>query len=243
MEIPLPEASGITFDQRRGTFFIITDRGEIAEVDRDGKILRRKNIEDADFEGITIDPQTELLYAVIEGRDRIVEIDAADFTIQREFATNRKLEGERILKGGKEGFEGIAFVPNSAHLEGGTFWVVNQATGNTGKQEPSAILELELPLRSEASRKNKTLKGRMIGGYVPGIPGLSDIHFDQNTGHLLIISDTDNMFLETTIDGDIVKKKTLPGKHQEGITMGENGSIFIVQDEPDRATLVELVLE
>ena len=56
----------------------------------------------------------------------------------------------------------------------------------------------------------------MIGGYVPGIPGLSDIHFDQNTGHLLIISDTDNMFLETTIDGDIVKKKRCPANIRKG---------------------------
>ena len=92
-QLNLNGPSGIVFHPGRGTLFIVGDRGDIVEVQTDGTLVKQKRIRDADFEGITCDPSTGLLYIAVEGEERIVEIDPEDFSVLREFAINRVLEG------------------------------------------------------------------------------------------------------------------------------------------------------
>lgn len=238
--IPGSEASGLVWDADRGTFFVATDEGLIFEMERDGTVVQTLGLPGNNFEGMTQDPSTHLLYAVIEGKDRVLELQRDPLAAGREFTVSRKLDGEKVIHGGKEGFEGIAFVPNAASPEGGTFWVVNQVTADAKKPEPSAMLEIELPLRSEAGNSKKALKGTILRGYVPGSMGLSDIAFDAAHDELLVISDTENLLLRATRSGDIVARASIPGTNQEGVTVDDQGTLYLAEDRHDGIPILQL---
>ena len=97
--VPEPdvELSGITYHPERKTLFTISDEGHLSEWRTDGRLIRQDLIRGEDFEGLTVDPTTGLLYAVIEGKDNILEISPTTFTPQREFSINAGLAENGLL--------------------------------------------------------------------------------------------------------------------------------------------------
>ena len=99
-QVNFNEPSGIVFHPQRKTLFIVGDEGDICEIQRDGTLVKQKRLLHADFEGITCDPSTGLLYIAIEGEEKIIEVDPDDFRVLREFAVNRTFQGKWVLKAG-----------------------------------------------------------------------------------------------------------------------------------------------
>ena len=64
----ITEPSGICFHPLRKTLFVVSDEGEIAEITTDGDPVFNFKIP-GDLEGVTVDPQTGLLYIIHEGVD------------------------------------------------------------------------------------------------------------------------------------------------------------------------------
>ena len=147
---PDVELSGITYHPGRKTLFSISDEGHLSEWRTDGRLIRQELIRGEDFEGLTVDPTTGLLYAVIEGKDNILEISPTTFAPQREFSIDRDFEGRKLLKKGGMGLEAIAFIPDQAHPEGGTFWVGNQSFSLKPDRELSVVCQIEIPLKTGA---------------------------------------------------------------------------------------------
>jgi hypothetical protein len=123
------EPSGICFHPLRKTLFIVSDEGEIAEIKTDGTPVFNLKIP-GDLEGITVNPQSGLLYIVKEGDDVILEFDPDKKEVRRIFPINREFQGNpnflQKQKGYDQGIESIAFVSNKDHPEGGTFYAGNQ---------------------------------------------------------------------------------------------------------------------
>ncbi len=119
------EPSGIAWHSGRGSVFVVGDEGDIAECTAGGEILRQKRFESGetggrvDFEGVTVDPASGLLYVVVEGNERVLEIDPEGFTVRRAFDVERTFGGDTVIAEGGQGFEAIAFVPRPGHPEGG----------------------------------------------------------------------------------------------------------------------------
>ena len=126
-QIGFNEPSGIVYHAGRGTLFAVGDEGDICEIETDGKLIKQTHIRDGDFEGVTYDPATGLLYVVIEGEERILEIRPDDFAVVREFEIERTFEGRMLLEPGGQGVEAITFVPDAGHPQGGTFYIGNQS--------------------------------------------------------------------------------------------------------------------
>lgn len=63
------EPSGICFHPARETLFVVGDRGHVGEMQTDGTLVRERRIRKADFEGITCNPGTGLLYIAVEGEE------------------------------------------------------------------------------------------------------------------------------------------------------------------------------
>ena len=80
------EPSGAVFHAGRGTLFVVGDAGDIVELDPAGEVVKQAHIQDADFEGVTWDPASGLLYVAVEGQERILEVDAENFDMRRSFA-------------------------------------------------------------------------------------------------------------------------------------------------------------
>ncbi len=223
-QIEFNEPSGACWHKSRETLFLVGDEGDICEIKRDGTLVKQKHIRDADFEGVTHDPSTGLLYVVIEEEEIVLEIHPDTFEILREFSIPRQFNGRTLLNAGGEGIEAITFVPDAKHPEGGVFYAANQAFTLDDEEDVSAVFEIELPLRS---RKGKP---RIIDYFSPGVIDLSGLYYDTKTDHLFVVSDAANIILEYSRQHELLSVQAFPGDNQEGITADPDGFIYIAQD-------------
>jgi uncharacterized protein YjiK len=219
------EPSGICWHSQRKTLFVAGDEGDICEIKPGGSLVKQKRIRDgADFEGITHDPATGLLYLAVEEAESIVEVDPETFAILREFSIPREFEGKTLLRAGGEGIEAITFVPDAEHPEGGVFYVANQAFTLSDEEDISAVFQVDVPLRTRAGA------ARITGYFAPGIIDLSGLHYDPATDHIIVIGDATNLMLEYSRDHRLLHVYALPGDNQEGVTVDPDGFIYIAQD-------------
>ena len=224
-KIGFNEPSGICWHTQRKTLFVAGDEGDIGELTTEGSLVKQKCIRPgADFEGITHDPATGLLYLAVEEDESIMEVDPETFVVLREFPLPRTFQGKTLLKAGGEGLEALTFVPDAKHPEGGIFYVGNQAFTLADEEDISAVFQVELPLRS------KTGKPRITGYFEPGIIDMSALHYDPDTNHILAVSDATNLILEYSRAHELLSVHAFPGDNQEGLTIDSEGFLYIAQD-------------
>jgi hypothetical protein len=223
----IAEPSGITFHAIRKTVFVVSDEGELHEMRTDGRPVRSQSLKQTDLEGITVNPSTGLLYAVVEGDDAILEISPQSFEITRRFGINRGFEGRELLKKGGMGLEAITFVPNDSHPEGGTFWVGNQSFSLKPNREPSIVCEVVVPL---SSTDPTPPEGKIIGFFPLSIIDISGLTYDSSRHCLIVVSDTTNLLVEVVRDGTVLRQHLLPGNDQEGIALDQEGFMYIAQE-------------
>ncbi len=221
--VDFPEPSGICYHPSRETLFVVSDEGQIAEVDTEGTIIFRQPIP-GDLEGVTVNPETGLLYVAKEGEDVILEFDPEIKEVTRMFTLNRSYQDQRqflaISEGHDNGIESISFVADQGHPEGGTFYVGNQ-------WDPSCILEVYVPLRTN---REKSAEARILRVLPLVMDDPSAMYFDSKTGLLNVGSDADNILVEITLEGKIVREYAFIGNSQEGIARDEEGYLYIAQD-------------
>jgi uncharacterized protein YjiK len=218
------QPSGLCFHPRRKTLFVASDEGWVAEMKTDGTDLWSARVP-GDLEAITVDPETGLLYVAIEAEDTILEFDPDRREVTRRFPINRSLGSDpqflqRQVDRYDNGIEALAFVPDSHHPEGGSFFAGNQ-------EDPPCIIEVLAPLKSsrEAEAEAKIIRMRPLAIQDP-----SDMYYDGRTHRLNIVCDAPNVLLEITLQGKIIKQYAFPGDTQEGIACDEDGFIYIAQD-------------
>lgn len=230
---PLPEVgepSGIAFHPGRQSLFVVGDGGGLAEVSLSGAALRRRDLGLRNLEAVTVDPATGLIYVGVEEAEQILEVDPQTLDIARRFDIERIFDGRTVLaEGGAEtGLEGLAFVPDAAHPEGGTFFILNQAFSDDDPNDASAILEVEAPLRSSTERR---APARIIRFWPGEIPDLSAAHWDAARRRLWVASDQLNLvMLFNPESGAFEHRWRLPGVEQEGFTLDDAGHAWIAQD-------------
>jgi uncharacterized protein YjiK len=220
------EPSGLVFHPTRNTLFVIGDEGDIAELQLDGTLVKQATIKKEDFEGITCDPATGLLYAVSERKAEIFEINPEDFRIVREFSIEPVFEGRKILIEDKNKVEAITFVPEADHPEGGRFYLNNESIGLNSETE-SVVFTVDVPLKNGSGGQ---LVGQITGYFTVPVTDLADFHYDPATDHLYLISDDTNTLFEATKTGTGVNGYALPGEHQEGLTVDQEGLLYIAED-------------
>jgi uncharacterized protein YjiK len=219
-----PEPSGICYHPARNTLFVVSDEGEVAEIEKDGTPVFRMKIP-GDLEGVTVNPETGLLYLVKEGDDVILEFDPERREVIRSFPLNRSYQGnpgyiEKRETRFDNGIESIAFVENKKHPEGGTFYIGNQ-------WDPPCVMEVQVPLQSSQER---TVEAHILRVLPLKLDDPSAMYYDPRTELLNVVSDADNILVEITLDGRIVKEYAFLGDNQEGITRDDEGYLYIAQD-------------
>lgn len=233
------EPSGVVFHPARKTLFVVGDEGHVGEVATDGKVIRVTNFGGADFEGLTVDPSSGLLYAAVEGRNEIVEIDPLRLQLLRTFSLDERGKGKPLFPYGADGLEGIAFVPDEANPEGGTFFVVNRAPGAKNRRPErgrSFIAELSVPIRTTSAKR---AKARIIRAMACEIGDLAGIEWIAERRVLAAVSDHLDRYVEIDLNGTVRRTMRLPGRSQEGIAFDDRGSVYIAQDS---GGIIRLVL-
>lgn len=220
----IPEPSGICFHPERNTLFVVSDEGYVFEMKTDGSSVSQWSVP-GDLEGMTVHPQSGLLYIAVEGDDIILEFDPEKGKVIRQFPINRKFgDDPQFLQKQTEsydnGIESIAFVHDHNHPEGGTFYVGNQ-------WDPPCIMEVWVPLKSSQS---ESAEARIIRFLPFKIDDPAAMYYDCQTGLLNVVSDADNILVEITMEGKLVREYAFPGDNQEGIAVDSEGFLYIAQD-------------
>jgi hypothetical protein len=120
----------------------------------------------------------------------------------------------------ENGIESIAFVANEKHPEGGTFFVGNQ-------WDPPCVLEVYVPLKTS---QEKSTEARILRVLPLVLDDPSAMFYDTMTGLLNVVSDADNILVEITLEGRIVREYAFIGDNQEGIARDDEGYLYIAQD-------------
>jgi uncharacterized protein YjiK len=220
----LREPSGICYHARRNTLFVVGDEGDVAEIKKDGTPVANYMVK-GDLEGITVVPETGLLYIAVEGVDIILEFDPERGEVLRRFPINREFKGDpnflqKQTDRHDNGIESLAFVPNPRHPEGGTFYVGNQ-------WDPSMIMEVLVPLKSSPAAE---AEARIIRVLPFRMDDPAAMYYDPVTKRLNIVSDADNILAEVTLDGKMVRQYAFLGNDQEGLCRDDEGYLYIAQD-------------
>ena len=219
-----PEPSGIVFHPLRETLFVVSDEGWIEEITTDGVRVMLSRVP-GDLEGITVHPETGMLYCVAEGDDVILEFDPDSKRVTRKFPISREFDGDpnflqKQINMYDSGLESLAYVPDAAHPEGGTFYAGNQ-------WDPPAILEIEVPLKSGSGSSSEARIARVLSFDFNDPAAMC---FDETRRVLCIVSDADNIYIEMRLDGTRVAVYAFPGDNQEGIAWDREGCLYIAQD-------------
>jgi uncharacterized protein YjiK len=220
----LKEPSGIVYHPQFDALFVAGDKGHLTQLGLNGQNIRQEKLLDgASFEGITLNPATGLLYLALESHDRVYEVDPAEFLILRVIDLDRTFEGSQLINPGNNGLEGITFVPGD---DGGSFYFTNQSD-ELGGPDPSIVFEGKI----DESGDEPIVK--IVRYFSPGVTDLSGIFYNADTQELWVISDDNNLLLSMNLNGEITQAFALPGYTQEGITLDNNGALYIAQDDGD----------
>jgi len=224
LERRIKEPSGICFHPSRKTLFVVSDEGMILEIKTDGMLVSGIQIP-GDLEGITVNPQTGFLYVIVEGEDVILEVDPVDQDVTREFPINRLWKGDpnyiqKQQETYDQGVESLEFVRDEAHPEGGAFYAGNQ-------WDPPCVFELYIPLNTS---HEKTAEAKIMRVLPLKLDDPAGMYYDPETKLLNVVSDADNILVEITLEGKVVKEYAFLGDNQEGITRDDQGFLYIAQD-------------
>lgn len=248
----MKEPSGICFHPGRGTLFVVSDQGWLYEVATDGrnpqdpevsylravKLLRKglrgnlgltqyKGL--TDYEAITCDPATGLLYIGVEDDEVLLEVDPETLQIREEFPIIRTLPDGRKLRGyDNQGLEGLCFIPDVQKSQYLTFLFANQSYTFDWLENPSAVFRLQLS-RSESPPRPAYIIGEPIQA---GLLDLSALHYDAAAQVVYVVGNAHDIVAQVAWpSGELLRWCRLPGEYQEGLTMDDDGYWYIAQDQ------------
>lgn len=229
--------TGICWHSQRGTLFVVADTGYLWELSTEGVLINHNQSPNSNFQGITHNPSTGLLYIAVGGENAIVEIDPktlmsdpADLAhpgsieVTRRFTMPRTYCGHTVIKEDGKGLSGITFVPDDSDSEGGLFYIANQSYSLTDNNDLSAVLVTKLPLR------NVENDPKICACIRPGVIDLSGLHYEPSSDHIFVISNASNTLLEYSRHNRLVRGFALPGDIQKGITFDNAGFVYTVDD-------------
>lgn len=220
--------SGLTFDERRNHLWaVVNNPEELIALGKDGTFMARYPLKGfSDVEGITY--LGDNLLVVAEERTQtlvIVPVPEQPGELHRnDYASVSLALGEAD----NAGFEGVGY-----DRQGDRLFVVKE-------HSPRKLYEIQGIKASVNGQLNLNIIDR--AAWIEDIDmasDLSSVHFDERTGHLVLLSDEAKMLLELDGNGELVSfrslwsgfaglKKSVP--QAEGMTFDARGDLYLVSE-------------
>ncbi len=220
-------ASGLTWSPETQTLFAVLNAPtDVLELSRSGEVLRRIHLKGFhDVEAIVWIADNRFII-VEERRHSLVTVEITPDTtsIERDSSTSFTFGLE---SGTNKGFEGVAWNQAADQL-----YVVKE-------QRPSKLLTFSGLMNSGLGDVSVQQNTALNDAARTRKSDLSGLHFDNLTGHLLVLSDESRLLAEVTLDGTVVSYMPLTsGWHgleermsqPEGVTMDDQGNLYILSE-------------
>src|SRR6185503_3849910 len=120
-----------------------------------------------------------------------------------------------------EGFEGLAFRPESGRPGGGVFYLAHQRT-------PATVVTVAF----DPSQPGRTLgAGDVVDRWpVDGHKDLTAITYAPTLDRLLILADSADRLVVMTTDGRFEREYVVPGNVKEGLAIDGRGRLWVADD-------------
>ena len=224
LRVPDPgvrEPSGVVFDERLGHLFVVGDEGTLAELDGEGKLLRRTPV-DANLEDLTVHTPTGDLLLLDENKAALLVFDPVALSEKARW----KLDADEIVgkrERGRDGFEGVGFRPENGRPAGGVFYLTHQ-------RGPAMLAAIEFD-PTLTPGKRKIGDSEVVGRWpLSGHRDLTSVTWSAALDRLLVLADSEDELLVVTKDGKVEARLELPGLNQEGVALDSRGDMWIADD-------------
>lgn len=230
VNLPVEEPSSAAYHAGRGTLLIISDQGELAELDLQYAVRERYKIP-GDLEGVAVHPATGTVFIASESAGAILEFDLearrvlrtikVDFSSHKDFAAGLTWN---------KGLEGVAVVPVGEDQY--TLYAVVEAY-------PARLLQLAADVSPEATENARQLlpssggvsqRVTIAATYDLGLKRLSDVSFDAPSKTLLVPSAGSHVLLILNLKCEVIRRIRLPGPKSEGFCFLPNGDAIVADD-------------
>ncbi len=225
-QVPSFEPSGIVWLEGRGTFVVVSDEGQVAELKPDGTVLALWALgSQYDLEDVAvIDPSSALVYLGDENNS-----SAREFDLSTGLLTGKSWSFASKLSevNGTSGMEGLAFVPDGSHPfgvtgSGGVFYAGWQYDGDIYVFAPDLATGGSQTFLEEI---------HMTSGYTD----LAALSYNDRTKRVYALYDGLNILEERDANGSLVATYSVPGSDQEGIAVAdeypaETARVLIAED-------------
>ncbi|HKU15429.1 MAG TPA: SdiA-regulated domain-containing protein [Steroidobacteraceae bacterium] len=221
------EASAVAYNRDRNSLFVVGDEGNfLVEVSLTGTLLGAMSLSGFDdTEGLTYIGNGKFIIT----EERIQDGYVLSYTPGGS-ATRSALPwvsiGPTLLPNGNIGIEGISYDPTT-----GNFVLVKE-------KDPQAVYEAQLTFATGATGGTANVTSLFTPAL--GVTDLSDVQVlsgvvtpgSPDAQNLLIYSQESRKLLEVTRSGDVLSMFTLGAGNAEGVTIDDNGTIYIVDESP-----------
>jgi uncharacterized protein YjiK len=217
----------LTYDERRDQLWaVVNNPEELLALSTDGEVLARYPLSGfSDVEGITYLGDNLLLLA--EERNQalvVVEVPARPGALFREDYRALTLG---IEAGDNQGFEGAGY-----DRRGDRLFVVKE-------QSPRKLYEIHGLKASIAGDFDLEVIDREEWLKNIFATDLSSVHYDEQTGHLALLSDESKVLMELDNKGKLISFRSLLGgfgglqdsvPQGEGMTLDDRGNLYLVSE-------------
>jgi len=216
----LHEASGIAWHAALRRFFVVGDRGTLAEIDPAGSVLKLHRVK-GNLEDVAVHTPSGRLVLLAEKKGELVGWDTTSASETARFPLDVAAVVGKEPADRNQGFEGLGFREDSDLPGGGTFYLVHQ-------RKPARLVALSF---------DPTGPARTIGAAdvvarhaLKPYEDLTAVAWSEPLGRLLVIAESDDRLLLVSPAGTITGTWVLPGGRQEGIAFDPAGALWIADD-------------
>jgi uncharacterized protein YjiK len=214
------EASGIAWHPSLGRFFVVGDRGFLAELGPSGAVVATHKVR-GNLEDVTVHLPSGRLVLLAEKRGELVVWDPASATETARFHLDVPGILGREPTDRNQGFEGIVFRAEAGQPGGGVFHLVHQ-------RKPARLVSLAFDPTSGA----RTLGASEVLSRHPLKPydDLTAVTWSERLQRLLVIAESADRLLVVSPGGAIDADLPLPGSQQEGLAPGPDGALWVADE-------------
>jgi uncharacterized protein YjiK len=212
------EPSGLAYHPTLERWFLVGDEGTLAELDGDGRVARVDGVR-GNLEGITVHGPSGTLLLLAEKASELIVWDPIARRELRRIALDRDGLLGRSAGDANNGFEGVAFREQDG---GGLLYLVHQ-------RAPALVVAVSFELVPAAG----TLGSSAVTARWPlaGRGDLTDVTWSPELGRLLVLADKKDRLLVVSPEGAVQADVRLPGRQQEGVALGPDGSLWLADDQ------------